>query len=145
MHRAISPRRRKSYVAWHKVQAELSSDELLHGFVIVTAANCTLNSPSLNSQCIIVVTRQGKEVVKLKCEVGDGREFEPHHGYRIRPPLNLGNSLRLVRTNRRCYYRILRFSFLRYFVCPLLPSFHFQFYNGVCPSSINRHLEKDSE
>jgi hypothetical protein len=77
-----------------------------------------LNIPSLHSQCIIIVTRQGKEVVKLKCEGGDGREFEPHHGYRIRPPLNLGNSLRLVRTNRRCYYRILRVSFLRHFVSP---------------------------
>lgn len=73
-------------MAWHLVQGELSSDEILHGFVIVTAANCMLNIPSLNTQCIIVVTRQGKEVVKLKCEVGDGREFGPHHRYRIRLP-----------------------------------------------------------
>jgi hypothetical protein len=67
MHRVAYPCCLKSHTAWDQAADELPSNQFLYGFVIATAANSMLNIPSLLSQCIITVTRQGKEVVKLKC------------------------------------------------------------------------------
>jgi hypothetical protein len=64
----------KSHTSWELVWDELPSNQLLHGFALATAANCIPNIPLLLSQCIIAVKRQGKEVAKLKCEVGVVRE-----------------------------------------------------------------------